>query len=364
MSKPIRLALGAVALGATLLPATAFAQYTHDPYFEQTVVQSQAFGLEVIGLRLALAEKFAPPFDDELVEQIESMTGADLARFSGTLGHHDPELASSLADALDAVEDAVGAREDATAVVKNAQELLAKAYATVIGTEVTDAPSFKAAVLVNLLLAENGVAEGYEEAVENREPWEYPNGWAALQRVKVLWTEIKPLGAEQRQTDGQEMIDALDALFPDAGPPESVAGWNPEEAESPAQRLSGIVEEVADANLYPDRDLPRLAGHLSDITAKACEAYAAGDAAIAAESLYAAFDHYQSHLYDTAGLFAPEVQDKVSELFGALINAGDDDDDDEAAPAAADDGEAEVEPAVACGELQQGFVDLKTAFGG
>ncbi|HEY4200621.1 MAG TPA: hypothetical protein VGM83_08665 [Devosiaceae bacterium] len=398
MSKHLSVVLGAFALGATLLPTTAFAQqYTHDPFFEQTVPQSQAYGFEMIGMRLALAQKFAPPYDDEFVEQIESMSGADLARFHGTLTAASSDLASSLSDALEAVEDAVNNGKDASAAAKSAQNLLSKAYDAVIGADVRKQPSFEAAVLVNLLLADNGVSEGYGEAVENQDPWEYPNGWAALQRAKQLWADIKPLGTAQRQTDGQEMIDALDKLFPNAGPPKSVAGWNSEDAEDPAQRLSGIIEEVADSNLYPDRDLPRLSDRLAEVTSQACEAYTAGDDEIAAEDLFAVFDHYQSHLYDPAGLFAPEVRGKISALFGSLIATGDDEDDEAATAEGSDDqaavapdtddkavaggeednaaatddddqAEAAVEipdsPVEACGELKQGFIDLKTAFGG
>jgi hypothetical protein len=366
MSKLLPFALGAFALGATLLPADALAQYAHQPFFEQTVPESQALGLETIGDKLLLATTFSAPLDHELVDQLDDMTEADLGRFFGTLQSKDKKLASSLSKALDAVADTAGDGKDAADAVKTAQALLAKAYDTVLAKKLRDDPSFKAGLMVNLLLADNGVSEG-----------DYSDAWAALQRVKQLWSELKPLGTAQRQADGEKVIEELDKLFPSATPPKSMAGRTDDDAEDPAQRLASIMEEVAGSDLYPDRDLPRLTGHLADVTAVACTAYAKGRDKIAAESLYAAFDHYSGHISETAGLVEPELQKKVSALFGKLINAKDDDDDDAKDDDAKDDdakgGNAKdddddaiaipASPVKACGQLKQAFVELKTAFG-
>jgi len=382
MNRRLHSGLAALALGSFTLPAVALAQgYAHDPFFEQTVLQSQAFGLEMIGLRLDLTEAFPPPAGDDLAEQLEDISGADFARFGGTLEERDANLASALQSALDEVEDAVREGKDVKPPVSEARDLLKQAYDKVIGPDIQNAPEFKGAVMIQLLLAEGGVAEAYEEAAENKDVWEYPAGWAALQRVKALWSEIEDRATDQRRSDGQEMIDALDQLFPNAGPPSSVAGWNPEEAENPAQRLSGILEEVTDANLYPDRDLPRLAGHLADITGQACKDYAAGKDDVAAETIHAAFDHYGSHIRGTLMLFSPEIEQSAGKLFGEFITVDDDDDDDGAssagdgATAAQDDDEdkgaaatdgddQKASVADTCEALQRTLVDVQKVLGG
>ena len=362
--------IAALALGSVCLPASAFAQYANSPFYDHTVELSQAHGLESIGLRLDLAAAFTAPYDDELVETIEGMTGAPLARFNGTLTQSNPELATALAAALHDVSEAVEDGADPTAAIAEARELLEQAYSAVISVALRDDPAFNGGIIINLLLAEEGVAEGLEEAVENDEPWEYPNGYVALQRVKALWQEIKRGASEQRLADGQEMLDLLDTLYPQAEPPESLAGLNPEEAEGPSQRLGGIVEEAVDADLYPGRELPRLVTHLAEVTAAACAVYPE-QAEVAAETIYAVFDLYDAHVDKVAGMFAPEAQEQASELFGQLIGVGEDDDDEaaegavtaETAPAAADEDDA-LSATDACGELAEAFAGLKTALGG
>lgn len=353
---------------ATSVASTATAQYTHDPFFESMQLLSQAYGLEMAGQRLTLVEAFDPPVAEELSEQIEKMTGPDFARFGGTLAERSPELAVNLLAALRRVVEAVEDGENATALVAAARTLHAEAYDIVIDPSVRAQPAFIGAVLAVLLLGESGVAEGYEEAVE--ELWEFPNGWAALQRVNTLWTEVEPLATPTRREDGREMIVALNELFPSPEPPETFAGKNPEEAEAPAQRLVGILEEVVDAGLYTGRDMPRLAGHLSEVVAASCQAYAAGNDAMGAEGVYAVYDHYATHLGNLLGLIAPGIHERATGLFDDLIEATDDDDDEHEGDegggeeAGRDDDGAGLPPAEGCRELMEVFREARSAVGG
>ena len=96
MTRPINL-LAALLLGTVSLPGVAVAQqYANSPFYEHTVDLSRAYGLESIGLRLDLAAAFKAPYDDELIETIEGVTGPVFARFEGTLEERNPELAKSL----------------------------------------------------------------------------------------------------------------------------------------------------------------------------------------------------------------------------------------------------------------------------
>jgi hypothetical protein len=224
-------------------------------------------------------------------------------------------------------------------------------------------------VLANLLLAEGGVAEAYEEAVE--ELWEFPNGWGALVRVRILWAEIEPLATPQHQADGREMIDEMTDLFPTPQPPEPFVGKNPEEAEAPAQRLVGIIEEVADAALYPGRDLAKLAGHLAELLAPSCQSYADGAVEIAAEGIYTVHDHYTNHLGFLLDLIAPEVHERTTGFFAGLIAVEEDegeheDGDREGADRDGDnDGNEDgVSTAEACLGLIDAFMEAKRVIGG
>lgn len=355
----------ALALSSICLPVSAYAQFANDPFFDHTVPLSQAYGFESIGLGLDLAATFSPPYDEELVETLEGLTGTAYQRFKGSLENHDGDLAASLAAALHEVGEAAEDGEDPTEAIAEARDLLAKAYEAVIPADLRDSAAFKGGLMIDLLLAEGGVAEGYEEAVENQEPWEYPNGWVALQRVKALWDDVKDGASPERLADGQEMLDLLDTLYPEAEPPASVAGWNPEEAEGPAQRLGGIIEDVTDANLYPGRDVARLVGHLGELTTAACAVYP-DDEGLAVETIYAVYDLYDAEVAGVASMFAEETAENASDLFGHMI-AVEDDDDDEAATSSeeeAADGGDELSAADACGELAVAFGELKTVLGG
>lgn len=360
----------AVALAA--LFGAAQAQYGADPFFEQTVIQSRGFGLELMDARLRVLEAYgiAPDGLDETVEGFE----ADYARFGGTLSATAPDVAEALEDAIEAIEDGFEAGEDLTDLVAIARGAHADAYAAVIPAEVRASPAFRAGVMADLLLAEGGVAEGVEEAIEEDEPWMYPLGWAALQRVNELWAGLAEFATADQESFAQQYLDTLADIYPAATLPD-VFPSNPEEAESPAQSLVGIVESVADAALYPGRDVRRLAPHLTTITAQACEAYAAGDDAIAFEHVLIVGDLYDAHLTDFLGLVAGDVDDGVTGMLGALGYGGDDDDDEagegESADGDADDGDEEgddaalaSDPAAACGELLEALEEASAVLGG
>ncbi|MAN76780.1 MAG: hypothetical protein CML24_06210 [Rhizobiales bacterium] len=368
MSKRTFLPISAIALSTTLWAGQGFAQYSSAPFFDETVALSQAYGLESIGLRLDLAAAFSAPYDDELLETIEGVTGSSLTRFEGTLTAADPELAQSLRAALETVAETAEDGDDAGAAIEEARALLSEAYDTVIADDVRGTPSFTGGLLLQLLLYDDGIAEGYEEAAEGNEPWEYPNGWVALERVKALWSELEADASEQQVVDVEEMFAVLDELYPQVEPPESVAGWNPEEAEAPAQRLGGILETVVDADLYPGRDTARLSGHLAMMVSETCATYET-DEAVAQETLFALYDLYGGELEGVAGLFAPEDAETASEMFESLIGV-EDDDDDEGAEGKGDDDQDEddddesVAGSEACGELETALTNIQTAFGG
>lgn len=326
------------------LAGTASAQYATEPFFDRMTIQSQAYGLELVSVRLTLVENFDEPPDEEFMELIEDMAGADLRRFEGTLTERNPDLAANLRAALEEIEDTFEAGGDAAALVPAAREMLDQAYDVVIDPAVQEMPDFKAGVLADLLLADGGVAEGYEEAIE--EVWAFSNGWAALQRVKVLWGEVAPLAEEQQRIDGEEMVVFLDSIYPSAMPPIPFFG-NPEEAEGPSHRLVGILEVITDAGLYTGRDLGYLASHLSAELGPSCDAYAAGNDLLGVEGVYTIRNHYRKHLRRLLDLVDVDVHTYITERLDGLISD-----------------EPPGDAAAACTELQESLLRAQTALGG
>jgi hypothetical protein len=358
------------AISTLALTAPALAQYTNKPFIDGTVQQSQARALELAGMRLDIAEALPGETDDEFIEQIEGLEG-DFVRFGGTLAAANAELAGELEEAFEAVVAAVGGGSDAGGAIADAHALLAEAYDAVIPAATRETPAFKGAVLTDILLGEPGVAEGYEEAGE--EPYAFSMGWAALARANMVWSELD--ADEAHRADGDEMLAFIGNLYPGAEPPEQFTG-NPEEAESPAQRLVGIIETVVDADLYPGRDHAALAAHLAEITGPACAAYQAGDDEVAAETIYAVQSLYGDHLGELTNLFDPELNERVETLFGGMITVEEEDDDEAGESGVTDDAAADVpeeeneaeettgSSAENCGALAEALSQVRTVLGG
>src|SRR5690606_17594834 len=182
------------------------AQYAAAPHFEWTVLQSQAYGLELVAQRLRVVAAFEAPLDDDLLEQVEAMLESDAPRFLGTLAKRDAALADALVKALEEVEERAEEGEDANDAVAEARALLERAFDVVVPVGVRRAPAFVGALISDLSLGEGGVAEGYEEAADD-ELYEFSSGWAALQRVKELWAQIAWAADVGQRADVQEMLE-------------------------------------------------------------------------------------------------------------------------------------------------------------
>jgi hypothetical protein len=334
-------------------------------------MQSRAIGLELAAQRLRIVQALAPPYDEEFAKVVENLIGPDFERFAGTLAAADEDLAEQLYEVLDTIAEGIEEGEDVADLVPTGLDMLATAYDLVIPAELRDLPAFKGGVMAQLLLGEGGVAEGLEEAFE--EEWEFANGWAATQRIKVLWADVMALANDQQRADIEEMIAVLDEIYPSPEPPETFAGIDPEEAETPSQRIVGILEVVLDSALYSGRDQVRLLRHLEDIAGPACESYEAGDDALGREAIYVVLDHYAGEttgLGDLIGLFAPEVHEKamVSLEQLVIVEEADDDKGEDAGegegPADDDDDDDDMDAAGACNALVEALGEARSVLGG
>lgn len=125
---------------------------------------------------------------------------------------------------------------------------------------------------------------------------------------------------------------------------------------------------MVNADLYPGRELPRLAAHLATVTKETCAAYAE-QPELAAETIYAVHDLYDAHLADVAGLFAPEAEEQAGTSFAALISADDDDDEREAEATGIPEeeeekGQEQRSAAESCAQITETLIELRTALGG
>jgi hypothetical protein len=325
-----------------LSSGTAGAQsgYASAPFREAPVAVAQAAALE----RLEVAARaFAaqPPGvvdedDDEEAEaggeddEEEGGPLIDFGLFRASLAAAAPEVEQTLATAIDEMVEASEAGESAAEPANEVLELVEEARVGLLA-DGADSPGFRAALMASLLLDEGGVAESYEEAVEG-EATAYAIGWFALQRVKALWDGLAAQATPEQAEDVGAMLTILDRLFPTELMPEQISP-DPEQAEAPAQMLVGLLEGVANTDLYPGRDLAGATGLVHGIAAKGCETIQAGDGGVGLEELRIAAAYYRQTVADTLVVMAPETGEAVAERIEAL-----------------DAGEAEA-AAEACGPL-------------
>lgn len=351
----------AFSLVAALI-ATAFAQYGYQPFFDQPLVQSRAYGMELILVRLRAIDQFDAPLDDDLAELVE-MLESDANRFIGTLRAADPELAAELQDEIEELEEKVEEGRNHHGSVREVTELTQRAYDLIIPSEVRRSPAFIAALIADLTLGEGGVAEGYEEAILDEEPFLFTGGWSSLQSVKALWAQLSVYATPAQAADVDEMIAQLDGIYFAPEPPEPLVG-NPEEAEAPAQRMLGLIEPIADAEVFAGRDMPALAVSLVATQAQACRAYDAGDDEVGLEGVYAVGEMYARYLAGFLGFMAPDVHEEAAEVIYALTGIQDEGAEDEEDEDDEDERPEVADPAAACRELLEALEEAVEVLGG
>jgi hypothetical protein len=317
----IAAAVMTVALG-TSASAQQVMHHANDPYFERTLELSQAFGLEMLGVRLTVAEVYQAPITKDLAVQLNKMATKDLGRFYGTLQQKNPTLANELKGAVDGVVKAINDGQPAAAAVARARPLLALAYKVVIDPTLQNNLQFKAATTANLLVNEDGVAEAFEEAAKPTGPWQYPMGWAAFARVKTLWEEMAPRASAERRSEAALLFEFTAHFYKTHTPPKPFPNEDAEEVEALSHQMVTVIEDVADSYLYTGRDMPRLAEHLGKTLGPACADYAAGKEALATERTYAVLDLFVSEAAGLSGaisVMAPEVEQNAIALFPRLV---------------------------------------------
>lgn len=347
-------------LAALLLQTTA-AQFAETPFFEHAEALGAAHGLEMADIRLTALSVGDEP--DELAEELEAALERDLPRFMGSLSERDAGLARELEETLAGLLEGVSDErtESFAETVQEARELLGTARNLVVPEETLQTPAFRAALMTLLLLAEEGVAERFEEAAEGEEE-AYAGGRAALQRVEELWEGLEPLSSETQRFEVNDMLAELGTLFPSPMLPDPALLIDAEAAENPAQRIAGFLEELADASLFPDRELGGLVSLIEDSVERGCDASERGEAAVANQHLAIAGFYYAQYLGGTLSLLAPEIHESLEPLWAPFAGEEDEGDEDEEENES-DEDEDEGERDIDCQELMNNLEQARDLLG-
>lgn len=285
--------------------AAAAEGYAWAPFREHPVALAQAAAVERLAARLrALSADPEPP---------EQVGTEDVRLFLASLRRASPEAAEALERAVAALAGGAEAGGPVAPAAQEALRAVEEARGVLFPGGHDARPGFGAALAATLLLSEGGVAGAYEEAAEG-EAGAYPFGRALLARVAEIWRAIRPTDGSAASDEVDAALARLGALFPAPTPPGRLAA-DPEEAEAHAQALVGRLETIADADLYPGRDLPGALAVAGEVAGSGCDALAAGDAGLGAERIAVAGLHYEETLGATLGLLAPDAHEAVE---GAL----------------------------------------------
>jgi hypothetical protein len=331
----------AVCLSASAVEArTAFGS---EPIYEHPVLVVEAFGLERLAARAsALAEIGEPP--EELLEQVQKMRTRDMPLFFDRLREVAPGMADTFETAVnETLAGGEGAAAGAETLLGHVEELREVLFPEALRS----APEFQVAVMAKLLLADEGVGEAYEDAAEG-DTWEYPTGWAALQRVHALWENLPGNHEPEAAAEVDAMLEILDTLLPEVEPPAQFVG-DPEEPEAYSHRLVGFLEVIADADLYPGRDLPRMAAMVEDIAMQGCGSEIEGPHS-GAQLVSVANFYYRETLRRPLSIMAADAHEQAGEAFASLQDWPEDESDVEALCgkllSALEDGRAALGPVV------------------
>lgn len=317
------------------------AAFASEPIYEDPVLVAEAFGLERLAARASALAAFDDP-PEGLLEQAQKMRTRDMPLFFARLQEVAPDTADTLAAA---VEEVLAPADTGEAAAKPAEALLAAvedARDFLFPEAVRESAEFQVAVMAKLLLADDGVGESYEDAAEG-DTWEYPTGWAALQRVHVLWGGLPRGDDAEAAAEVDSMLEFLDTLLPTVEPPAQFAG-DPEEPEAYSHRLVGFLEVIADADLYPGRDLPRMAAMVEEIAVQGCGSDVEGPHS-GAQLVSVAHFYYRETLRRPLSILAPNAHEAAGEAFAGLQHWPED----------------EIE--VLCGQLLGALEDGRAAFG-
>jgi hypothetical protein len=328
--RPTTVAIAALFLAPTVAGAQS-SSYANAPFREHPMEVAQAVALERIAVAArALAVTAVSDEGDDEAEAADDQATADSgeereeeggplidfgllrASLAAASAELEEKLAAAIGEMVEAAKAGKGAAEPTEGVIRLTEE----ARGRLLTGAAVDMPGFQAALMASLLLDEGGVAEGYEEATEG-EASAYATGYFALQRVKSLWEGLAGQASPQQSTDVEAMLAMLDGLFPSQRMPEHLSP-DLEQAEAPAQQLVGLLEGVADAELYLGRDLAAATAVIHDLAAKGCASLEVGKEALGVEELRIAAAYYGQTVRDTLGMMAPEAAAVIAEGLEAL----------------------------------------------
>lgn len=313
---------GLLLLSAWLFGAAFGQGYTHSPFFEETARHSHNWALVSLDVGLYVFENVETDDMDIYDEAVELMEDA-LRAIQARLHEADAELHEELDDVIEDLEDAVDDDEDFNRLVPEARVLVDRVTELLADPELDDDPVALGALLSRLLLAEGGVAEGWEELFDD-DIGEYVVGWAALQFVWPLWEKMEAFADENQAFEVRDSLDYIsEELLADYVPREDWRMLDEEAGEAAAHRIVSYLERIADATLFPDRDLGAVAGLTEDLAGQACAAYAAGDDLLGGEIAVQGYYFFDEHLRKMIDLFDPELMPVIRKDYRDLRKSGD-----------------------------------------
>lgn len=245
-------------------------------------------------------------------ELAQSMLEEDLPLFAGSLEGIHPRLLQKLSATLEEVQTLVQQKRNLRRAAQKLSGLIAQAQQTLIPAQIRKDPAFEATLILQFLSYEEGVADQYEEASSGEEE-AYTLAWAGLQRVKLLWRDLKKRWSTRpeavRKTD--EALAQLEKLMPTAEPPDRLG--IAEDAEQAVTDASFALEQGAGKPLDL-QDLPKSWDLVYRHSTQSCKATQTSHRLLATEWIMTAHLYYRQHLNHPLQTLEPSLQKDLSAL--------------------------------------------------
>jgi len=236
------------------------------------------------------------------------------------LGEHDPELAQSLAEALEAGAAAVTGdkpADEVAAAFDRAEQATGRALTEVVGDE-SQSAAYQGSVIALLL---DTVVNEYDEAVGDdglRLLAEYQDGYAFTREARNLYgdiaAEVEAASAEEAE-EIESAFKELEKALPSVQPPKRLALKL--DVKSAAELVALELEETVGAEPVEQSDPADVVARIEGLLGEIAKTYAAGDADAAAElSAEAYLENYELIEAEVIEL-APEVNEELEPLLGA-----------------------------------------------
>lgn len=309
----VRRALGRgvrLALTAAVAASIALGHGQNAPFRDVPLAVSAAFGAERALARVtALGTQAGPPAAEAVRETVAAASNEDLPLFLVSLQHTNAALASTLVQALGALQATAGPAAGQVAHV----HALARRAARALTADLPD-DTARAADLALVLTGPGGLSDTFSQAVDQGDRLGLATAWALLQRSHALWQSLQSRASAPQRQAVDAALARIDAIVPAPASPAHPGPGAADELENDANQVVVTLGAALHTSLVPDSDLAGLTATIASLARIGC----AADVAASKQQLAVSSMLYAAYLSPSAAMLAPASDGAAQKAYTSL----------------------------------------------